>query len=113
MPTQIESTVLPFMSLRITIGILVTGSIIKPRIFISTSIRPSYFSLHHIHQTLTDERIRARTRHQHRQVLAQERWRSLRVREIQYTVLRGPPDPLAERFVAPFHQNLLNPADEL
>src|ERR1017187_9851555 len=37
-PTQMGSTVLPLMSLRMTMGILVTGSIISPRIFISTSI---------------------------------------------------------------------------
>ena len=37
-PTQMGSTVLPLMSLRITIGMLFTGSIMSPRIFISTSI---------------------------------------------------------------------------
>src|SRR5579875_472674 len=36
-PTQMGRTVLPLMSRRMTIGILVTGSIISPRIFISTS----------------------------------------------------------------------------
>src|SRR5271165_691592 len=37
-PTQIGSTALPFTSFRTTIGMFVTGSIIRPRIFISTSI---------------------------------------------------------------------------
>src|SRR5712692_9585973 len=38
MPTQIGSTVSLPASLRITMGMLVTGSIMRPRIFISTSI---------------------------------------------------------------------------
>src|SRR5271167_2030524 len=38
MPTQIGSTLSPPWSFRITMGMLVTGSIISPRIFISTSI---------------------------------------------------------------------------
>src|SRR5262249_40035926 len=38
---QIGSTALPCTSLRTTMGMLVTGSIINPRIFISSSIAPS------------------------------------------------------------------------
>src|SRR5437899_3524156 len=38
MPTQIGRTASPPESFRITMGMFVTGSIIKPRIFISTSI---------------------------------------------------------------------------
>src|SRR5215831_11571842 len=38
MPTQMGRTVSEPVSFRITMGMLVTGSIIKPRIFISTSI---------------------------------------------------------------------------
>src|SRR3954449_13103276 len=38
MPTQMGSTASEPGSLRITMGMLVTGSIIRPRIFISTSI---------------------------------------------------------------------------
>src|SRR5579859_7542528 len=41
MPTQMGSTAVPLASFRITMGMLVTGSIISPRIFISTSIGPS------------------------------------------------------------------------
>src|SRR5215472_2831827 len=37
-PTQMGSTVLLPTSLRMTIGMLVTGSIMSPRIFISTSM---------------------------------------------------------------------------
>src|ERR1035441_9176103 len=37
-PTQIGSTTLPFRSFKITMGVLVTGSIMSPRIFISTSM---------------------------------------------------------------------------
>src|SRR5438094_6138733 len=38
MPTQIGSTEFPLTSLRMTMGMLVTGSSISPRIFISTSM---------------------------------------------------------------------------
>src|SRR6266571_279872 len=38
MPTQIGSTEFPLTSLRMTMGMLVTGSSIRPRIFISTSM---------------------------------------------------------------------------
>src|SRR5271169_5512656 len=37
MPTQMGRTESPFTSFRMTMGMLVTGSIISPRIFISTS----------------------------------------------------------------------------
>jgi len=36
--TQMGSTALPLRSFKITIGVLVTGSIMSPRIFISTSM---------------------------------------------------------------------------
>src|SRR6266567_3267048 len=39
MPTQIGSTEFPLTSLRMKMGMLVTGSIISPRIFISTSMK--------------------------------------------------------------------------
>src|ERR1700751_5810497 len=41
MPPQIGSTAVPCASLSTTIGMFVTGSIMSPRIFISTSIEPS------------------------------------------------------------------------
>src|SRR5208282_5535136 len=40
------STAVPPTSLRITMGMLVTGSITRPRIFISTSMRPLQLSGH-------------------------------------------------------------------
>src|SRR4051794_6530973 len=42
MPTQMGSTASDPGSFRITMGMLVTGSIIRPRIFISTSIVSSW-----------------------------------------------------------------------
>src|SRR5580704_744133 len=41
MPTQIGRTAVPCASLSTTMGMFVTGSIISPRIFISTSIESS------------------------------------------------------------------------
>src|SRR3984957_11010629 len=41
MPTQIGSTAVPCASLSTTMGMFVTGSIISPRIFISTSMGTS------------------------------------------------------------------------
>src|SRR5271167_1530506 len=38
MPTQMGRIAVPFTSFRTTIGMLVTGSINRPRIFISTSL---------------------------------------------------------------------------
>ena len=49
-PTQIGRMAFPFMSFSITMGMLVTGSIINPRIFISTSIRvPLSFDITQMH----------------------------------------------------------------
>src|SRR6266404_7310315 len=48
MPTQIGKMVLPCVSLRMTMGMLVTGSIIRPRMRISTSMATSpYRSRYH------------------------------------------------------------------
>ncbi len=70
-PTQMGSTVLPLTSLRITMGMLVTGSIMSPRIFISTSMTPSQSSLHHSY-ALTHQRVGAGARDPDRQVLAHQ-----------------------------------------
>src|SRR5580698_6882097 len=81
-PTQMGSTALPLVSFRITIGMLVTGSIMRPRIFISTSMTPSQSSLHHSY-ALTHQRVRAGPRHSHRKVRADQRTAvAIGVREI-------------------------------
>src|ERR1019366_7104330 len=78
-PTQMGSTVLLPTSFRMTIGMLVTGSIISPRIFISTSIGsvPFLDPLHHrdragIGDALTDQRIGARPGHPYVEIGAHE-----------------------------------------
>src|SRR5205814_1227990 len=52
MPTQMGNTAAPLTSLRMTMGMLVTGSIISPRIFISTSIWPP-----HNHRTVRPTQV--------------------------------------------------------
>src|SRR3989442_1473021 len=66
MPTQIGSTVLLLTSFKMTIGMLVAGSIMRPRIFISTSIPPP--PPQPLHHTLAYQRVRARARHAHIQI---------------------------------------------
>src|SRR5580704_5895479 len=94
-------------SFRMTIGMLVTGSIIRPRIFISTSM----CLLHH---GLTGERVRAAARHAHVDVLADELVRGLGaiMRKTQGAVARGASGPKAQRFMTPFDVDLFNGSDE-
>src|ERR1039457_472986 len=79
-PTQMGSTVLLPTSFRMTIGILVTGSIMSPRIFISTSIGsvPFLDPLHHrdrerIGDALTNQRVGTRPRHPHIEIRTHQR----------------------------------------
>src|SRR5438046_1401057 len=107
-------TLLPPTSFRITIGMFVTGSIIRPRIFISSSISASSSHLHYTHHTLTDKRIWTGARHPHGKIFPDQRFASrFRVRKVQRAILRGAPDPLSQRFVAAFHERLFNRADQL
>jgi hypothetical protein len=98
-----------------TIGMLVTGSIIRPRIFISTSM----FLLHHnakLHHSLRSfrrPRNWARRASRERHVLAQSVPAPPGgMREVQRAVARSAADPLSERLVAAFHIALLPRADE-
>src|SRR5579863_6911206 len=97
------STALPLISLRMTIGMLVTGSIMRPRIFISTSMTPSQSSLHHsydIAYTLAHQRVGAGASHPHRKVLTHQRLRAaVRMREVERTIVRRAADPLSQRLV--------------
>src|SRR5436309_5219370 len=115
MPTQMGSTAAPFTSLRMTIGMLVTGSIIKPRIFISTSIAPSLGSLQGRSRLrpapdpFAHQAIRPRGGHSNGHVSASPcrlTW------EIHYTVARGPADGLAQPGLETFHQHFEFLADE-
>src|ERR1700743_2558424 len=105
-------------SLRMTIGMFVTGSIIRPRIFISSSIR----LLHHRAgkafsrsvDGLSCEGIGAAARDAHVQEFADELVRGLRavVTEAEGAVARGAAGPEVEGFVASFDVDLFDGADE-
>src|SRR5580658_9425351 len=97
------STVLLPTSFRMTIAILVTGSIMSPRIFISTSMRslPFLIPLHHtgglrIEHALAHQRVRSGARDPHVEIAAHQCGaRIVRMREIERPVLRSASDPLA------------------
>src|SRR5207247_4491031 len=76
-PTQIGRIALPCTSLRTTMGMFVTGSIIRPRIFISTSIGPS----RKLADVLAEQTVGTCVRHSNLNVLSQKL--SLRRNEIQ------------------------------
>src|ERR1700678_465104 len=85
-PTQMGRTMAPLISLRITMGMLDTGSIINPRIFISTSIASSSVQLHHslLSNAFTYQRVGPRPRHAYGQILAHQRDATgIRVIEVQ------------------------------
>src|SRR5882724_8769570 len=108
------STLLPLTSFRITIGMFVTGSIIRPRIFISSSISASCPSLHHTHHTLSGKRIWTGARDPHGEVLSQQRLAAaIRMGEVQRAILRGAPDPLPQRFIAALDQRFFRGSDQL
>src|ERR1051325_938577 len=123
-PTQMGSTVVLPTSFRMTMGILVTGSIMSPRIFISTSMRslPFLIPLHHSSGTdtchaLADQRVGTCARHQHIQITTHQgifvlRPASMSISKIESSILRRTPDPLAERLVPPLHVYLLNLTDQ-
>src|SRR5258708_35556723 len=93
MPTQIGSTVLLLTSFNMTMVMFVAGSIIMPRIFISTSISPP--PPKPLHHTLAHQRVRAGTRHAHVQIPPGEVFAvAIFVHEIQRAILRCAPDPL-------------------
>src|SRR5262249_34643381 len=112
-PTQMGSTVFPFRSFRITIGILVTGSIINPRIFISTSMGASPQSSLDHRQALAHQRIGSRSRHLHRHVLSHQLARDTRSRKIHCAIVGRPTDPLPGRLISSFHQHFAHCADHL
>src|ERR1700722_4800880 len=104
MPTQMGRIALPLTSLSTTMGMLVTGSIIRPRIFISTSMRPPSV------YTLADQRIRAGPGHANIDILAQNIVRRRRPDKIQRLMLRCAPDPLGRRLIETFDQALFHRA---
>src|ERR1043166_603383 len=87
-PTQIGRIAVPFTSLRTTIGRLLSGSIIKPRIFISTSMRSPFLPTLSVY-TLARQRIRSRARDANVDVLTGDIGIGGRPQEIERLVLRG------------------------
>src|SRR5712692_9700301 len=126
-PTQMGSTVSLPTSLSSTIGIFETGSIISPRIFISTSIKTSKEQRcfegarlqprrsnpfnsralapegggHFSHQT-----VREASRNQHPNVAPSRQLDAFRHRKVHHLNLRRPPHPLSPRRILPFHHHL-------
>src|SRR5580693_8233372 len=94
-------------SFRMTIGMLVTGSIIRPRIFISTSIRL-------LHHGLTGQRIGSAASHAHVDVFADKLIRGLGavMRKTQRAIARSASGPEPQRFVAAFHVDLFDDPDQ-
>src|SRR5438270_10581101 len=100
MPTHMGSTASPPESFRITMGILVTGSIIKPRIFISTSILgPCFGSDYHF----SDQTVREACGDADIGVTPDRKLGLWRNSEIQGLVLRGATNPLSASFVSGFN----------
>src|SRR4051812_6203846 len=107
-----------------TIGIFVTGSIMSPRIFISTSMRslPFSFSLHHrdwavIEHALPYQRMRSGARHADIEIIADtdpsrkaviSALSLACVGKVESPVLRGTPHPLAQGLMTSFDMYLLN-----
>src|ERR1700760_2751409 len=77
MPTQIGRTVSLFTSFRMTMGILLAGSMTRPRIFISTSmVHP--FAGHLERDRLPGKAVRIAVGDAHRHVAARSRTNRLR-----------------------------------
>src|SRR3954469_23700904 len=120
MPTQIGKTASPARSFKTTMGMLVIGSIMRPRIFISTSIFapvpiPSSL-LHRSWNALASQAVRSRPRDQHIHILAYQGlifpWRGQsRIDKVESLVLRGATDPLAGSGIIALHMHLFTCAD--
>src|SRR5579863_4826260 len=118
-PTQIGRTCALQTSFKMTIGMFVTGSIISPRIFISTSM----FLLHHsggkakerpsVHH-FAGQRIGSAARYANVHVLAEEIVCTRRSggREIQGPVPRRPAGAQSERGMKAFQVDLFDGADQ-
>src|SRR5579864_6828622 len=99
------STVSLPTSFRITMGMLVTGSIMRPRIFISTSICPLY---HHFAQ----QAVGKTACNPHGGVAANHGVRSVRSgRKVQHLILGGATAPLIADFISAFNHHFNNVSD--
>src|SRR5579863_8597964 len=116
MPTQMGKMAFPLVSFSTTMGMLLTGSIIKPRIFISTSIW-SPFSLD-VHDCFAGQRIRTRARDPNIRKLPDQclavLWTCLfRMNEVESAILCCPADPLTRGLIIPLHEGLLGGSHQL
>src|SRR5271163_1258326 len=110
MPTQMGKIAFPLVSFSTTMGMLLTGSIINPRIFISTSMGSPFlldaghgFAGQRIWAGARDPNIRKFSN----QCFALSRTRMSGVGEIQGAVLCGPADPLTCGLIIPLHEGFL------
>src|SRR5579872_3269331 len=115
MPTQMGKMALPLVSFSTTIGMLLTGSIIKPRIFISTSIRSPFFL--DSRQRFASQRIRTRARDPNAGTFPDQRvavlWtRLVRMKEVENAILSSPADPLTRGLIIPLHEGLLGDSNQ-
>src|SRR5271154_4330248 len=104
-PTQIGSTVSLLTSFRITIGILLAGSMTRPRIFISTSMVTSVMRLG---DSLAHKAVGKALGDPYRHIAARSGMDRLRSREIDSLVLRAAAVHLAPLRVIPLNRCLHN-----
>src|SRR5580698_6481142 len=93
MPTQIGSTVSLLTSFRITIGILLAGSMTRPRIFISTSMVNSD-ALPLLDHGLADKAVGVALSDPHRNIATRSGADGVRSGEVHRLVLRAAADDL-------------------
>src|ERR1700679_862721 len=102
MPTQMGRTVSLLTSFRITIGILLAGSMTRPRIFISTSMVNS-LTRSPLRDGLADKAVGLAVGNPHRQIATGGGTDKVRSREIDRLVLRAATDHLAALTIKPFN----------
>src|SRR5271154_1955999 len=105
-PTQIGRTPVPWVSWRTTTGVLVAGSIIRPRIFTSSSMMASAV----LDDLFADETERRGARDSRLNVFSQKIL--TRRSEINDQVAGGASSPLAARSVMRIYHQLEGRADE-
>src|ERR1700722_6798399 len=102
MPTQIGKTVSLLTSFRITIGILLAGSMTRPRIFISTSMVNS-LTRSPLRDGLADKAVGLAAGNPHRHIAAGSGTDELRRGEIHRLILRAAADDLASLAIESFN----------
>src|SRR5882724_6590493 len=106
-PTHMGSTVSLPTSLSTTMGILVTGSIINPRIFISTSMMPS------LQHQFTQKAVGETFCYQHVNISAYGWNQTFRGGKVQGNVLAGSSYDLPPGLILSFNHYLINTANPI